>query len=108
MNIFLKISLLFKFIFDKNIPLKEKLWIILPGIYLLSPVDLIPEPILGFGIIDDIIVLGFLLSLVNKKTNEYYNSDNSEKHSSQKNEKNNEKIIENVEYEVHNEEEEDK
>jgi uncharacterized membrane protein YkvA (DUF1232 family) len=106
MNIFLKISLLFKFIFDKNIPLKEKLWIILPGIYLLSPVDLIPEPILGFGIIDDIIVLGFLLSLVNKKTGQYYNSDNSEKHSSQKNKKNmsNEKIIENVEYEIHDEE----
>ncbi|MDD2494899.1 MAG: DUF1232 domain-containing protein [Tissierellia bacterium] len=105
MNLFLKISILFKFIFDKKIPLKEKLWIIVPAIYLLSPVDLIPEPILGFGIVDDIIILGFLISLINKKTNEYYNSnDSSKKYYNHKNDIRNEKIIENVEYEVHDEE----
>ena len=105
MNIFLKISLLFKFFFDNKIPLKEKLWIILPAIYLISPVDLIPEPILGFGFIDDIIVLGFLLSIVNKKTDKYYGSSNNQKYGESNNkDKNDEKIIEDVIYEVHDEE----
>jgi len=56
--------LIFKFLFDKNIPLKEKWWIILPLIYILSPVDLIPAPILGFSIIDDAVMLIYLLSVV--------------------------------------------
>jgi len=95
MNILFKISLISKFLFDKKIPLKEKWWIIIPVIYVLSPVDLIPEPILGFGIVDDIVMLGFLLSIVVDKTKKYHD----------KNEMNKEKIIENVEYEVKKDEE---
>jgi len=95
MNILFKISLILKFLFDKRIPLKEKWWIIIPVIYIFSPVDLIPEPILGFGFVDDIVMLGFLLSIVVDKTKKYYD----------KNEINKEKIIENVEYEIKNDEE---
>lgn len=96
MNILFRISLIFKFLFNKKIPLKEKWWIIIPVIYLLSPVDLIPEPILGFGFVDDIVMLVYLLSVVMDKTNKY----------NEKNEVNDEKIIENVEYEVRDDEEE--
>lgn len=96
MNILFRISLIFKFLFNKKIPLKEKWWIIIPVIYLLSPVDLIPEPILGFGFVDDIVMLVYLLSVVMDKTNKY----------NEKNEVNEEKIIENVEYEVRDDEEE--
>jgi uncharacterized membrane protein YkvA (DUF1232 family) len=96
MNILFKISLIVKFLFDKKIPLKEKWWIIIPVIYILSPVDLIPEPILGFGFIDDLVMLVYLISVVMEKTKKY-------------NEKNNvseEKIIENVNYEIKDDEEE--
>ncbi len=108
MDILFKISLVFKFLFDKNIPLKEKWWIIIPVIYMFSPVDLIPEPILGFGFVDDIIVLGFLLSLVNSKAKKYYdeNSNNFDKKDEEnKKDVKNEKIIENVEYEIKDDEE---
>jgi len=98
MNILFRISLIFKFLFDKKIPLREKWWILIPVIYILSPVDLIPEPILGFGFIDDIVMLGYLLAVVTEKTRKY-NSKN-------KNDIKEDKIIENVEYEVKDEEEE--
>ncbi len=88
-----RLRLIFKFLFDKNIPLKEKWWVILPLAYILSPVDLIPAPILGFSIIDDAVMFVFLLTVVADKTAKYYgyNATNKE---------NNENIVENVEYEI--------
>lgn len=90
MNVLFRISLIFKFLFDKKIPLREKWWIIIPVIYILSPVDLIPEPILGFGFIDDIVMLGYLLAVVMDKTKKY----------DSKNDVSEDKIIENVDYEI--------
>lgn len=99
MNILFRLSLIFKFLFNKEIPLKEKWWIIIPVIYLLSPVDLIPEPILGFGFVDDLVMLTYLLSVVMDKTKKYNDKNN-------KNEASEEKIIENVDYEIKDDEEE--
>lgn len=93
----MRISLIFKFLFDKNIPLREKWWIILPAIYILSPIDLIPFPILGFSIIDDLVVFLFLLSMVNSKTQKYYGT---EKRDNFKEEVKDKVIIEDVEYKV--------
>jgi len=95
MNILFRISLIFKFLFNKEIPLKEKWWIIIPVIYLVSPIDLIPEPILGFGFVDDFVMLAYLLSVVMDKTKKY----------NEKNETDKEKIIENVDYEIKDDEE---
>ncbi len=82
---------IFKFLFDKNIPLKEKWWVIIPLIYILSPADLIPAPVLGFGLVDDLIMLSFLLTKVYDKISKYYfDSKNTDK----------KHIIENVEYEI--------
>lgn len=92
--------LIFKFLFDKSIPLKEKWWIIIPLIYILSPADLIPAPILGFSIIDDLVMLFYLLSVVNSKTKKYYDSIDK-KHKERK-----ENIVENVEYEIKKDEDE--
>lgn len=92
--------LIFKFLFDKNIPLKEKWWIIIPLIYILSPADLIPAPILGFSIIDDAVMLLYLLSVVGTKTKKYYGSDLKQN----KDNKQKENIVENVEYEMKNDE----
>ncbi len=97
----MRIGLIFKFLFDKNIPLKEKWWIILPAIYILSPIDLIPFPVLGFSIIDDLVVLLFLLSMVNSKTQKYYGT---EKRDDFKEEVKDKTIIEDVEYKVNDDE----
>ncbi|WP_326909413.1 DUF1232 domain-containing protein [Sedimentibacter sp. MB31-C6] len=95
-----RIYLIFKFLFDKNIPLKEKWWIIIPLIYILSPIDLIPAPIFGFSIIDDIIMFIFLLSIVMEKTKKYYDKEKNNKNVKK------DKIVEDVEYEIHKDEEE--
>ena len=94
-----RLLFILKFLFDKNIPLKEKWWVIIPHIYILSPADLIPAPVLGFGILDDLVMLGFLLTVIYDKTKKYY-FDNKIKNKDVKN------IIENVEYEIHKDEEE--
>lgn len=103
-----KFYLIFKFLFDKSIPLKEKWWIILPLIYILSPADLIPAPILGFSIIDDAVMLIYLLSVVNSKTKKYYDTEKTEKKKNKNNKYNKykEDIIENVEYEIIQDEDE--
>ena len=91
-----RISFVLKFLFDKNVPLKEKWWVIIPLIYILSPADLIPAPILGFSIVDDLIMLSFLLTKVYDKTKKYYFD----------NKKTEDDIVENVEYEINKDEEE--
>ena len=90
-----RISFVLKFLFDKNVPLKEKWWVIIPLIYILSPADLIPAPILGFSIVDDLIMLSFLLTKVYDKTKKYYFD----------NKKTEDDIVENVEYEINKDEE---
>lgn len=91
-----KLFLVFKFLFDKKIPLREKWWIIIPLIYILSPVDLIPMPILGFSILDDLLMFIYLMSVITEKTKKYYGS--NEKKFKEKD------IIENVEYKIDDDE----
>lgn len=91
-----RFRLMFKFLLDKSIPLREKWWIILPLIYILSPADLIPAPILGFSLIDDAVMLFYLLSVVKGKTQKYYGNNDKKEHES----KYKEDFIENVEYEI--------
>jgi len=97
-----RFHLIFKFLFDKNIPLREKWWIIIPLIYIISPADLIPAPILGFSLIDDAVMLVYLLSVVGSKTKKYYGNDKKK----DKYDKYKENIVENVEYEMRNDEDE--
>jgi uncharacterized membrane protein YkvA (DUF1232 family) len=87
-------------LFDKEIPFREKWMVILPLIYILSPVDLIPAPVLGFSIIDDLVMMTFLYTFVWDKVNKYYGSEAGD--DVKKN------IVEDVEYEVRSDEEEDK
>lgn len=98
--------LIFKFLFDKNIPLREKWWVIIPSIYILSPADLIPAPILGFSLIDDGVMLLYLLSVVVSKTNKYYGTENkNQKTETNKSYINEKDIVENVDYEIKDDEE---
>jgi len=102
--------IIIKFLLDKNVPLKEKWWVIIPLIYVLSPADLIPAPVLGFSIIDDAVMLAFLLTVVFKKTKKYYfendeNKENKEYKENNKDKNFKENIVENVEYEIRKDEE---
>lgn len=90
-----------KFLKDKNVPLKEKLWVIIPLIYILSPADLIPAPILGFSAIDDLVMIVFLFTVVAEKTRKYYGEENL----SNKGSEEIKNIVEDVEYEIDKDEE---
>lgn len=100
--------IIIKFLLDKNVPLKEKWWVIIPLIYILSPADLIPAPVLGFSIIDDAVMLAFLLTVVVEKTKKYYseNNENNKGNQEKKEKEVKENIVENVEYEINKDEDE--
>lgn len=87
---------MFKFLFDKKIPIREKMWIIIPLLYIISPIDLIPAPILGFSFIDDLVIFLYLMSMVNSKVDKYYNKKEEDIDK--------DKIVESVEYKVDEEE----
>ena len=96
MSIFKKMRLTTKFLFDNNVPLREKIGIILFVIYAISPIDLIPDPVLGFGIVDDLVLMTYVLNKLSEKLNEYeIRTIRNKKEEDIKGE-----IIENVEYEV--------
>ncbi|QIB26627.1 YkvA family protein [Caloranaerobacter azorensis] len=91
MSFLKRASIAIKYLLDSNVPFSKKIWIILGLIYLISPIDLLPEPILGFGIIDDIVLILYILAKLADDLDEYANKDN--------------KVIEDVEYEVKDEKE---
>ena len=50
------------YLMDPDRPKRKKILIISGIIYLLSPIDLVPEPVFGLGLIDDVVLWIFLLS----------------------------------------------
>ena len=95
-----RFSIIIKFLMDKNVPFKEKWWVIIPLIYILSPADLIPAPVIGFSIVDDAVMFVFLLTVVAEKTKKYY-SENTDKGKDKEDIKN---VVENVEYKIEKDE----
>ncbi|EOD00503.1 YkvA family protein [Caldisalinibacter kiritimatiensis] len=95
-----KLMTAIKFLFDKDVPMRKKLWIILPALYILSPIDLIPAPVLGLSVVDDLVLLLFVIGKISEKLDEYANN-NSNKNQE---DKDREKIVEDVEYEIIDEE----
>jgi uncharacterized membrane protein YkvA (DUF1232 family) len=55
----------------KDIPKKSIIAIIAGILYFLSPVDLIPDFILGFGLIDDVFIIGLVIKQVAKDLEKY-------------------------------------
>jgi Uncharacterized conserved protein len=47
----------FRYLLDRQVPFYKKIWIYLVLIYFISPLDLIPDPILGIGWLDDAVIL---------------------------------------------------
>ena len=89
---------------DKTAPLKYKAAVIIGLIYLISPVDLIPAPILGFGILDDLVIWGCLLYYLKDPLSKYEKNFEKKSKPSPKGKQ----IIEDVTYTVVMDDEEEK
>ena len=70
-------------------------------IYVFSPLDLIPEIVLGFGFIDDALLAVYVISLISSELDKYISKQDEENISMDK-----EKTIENVDYEIKDEDNE--
>ena len=60
------------FMIDKGVPLRKKFIIVAGILYLLSPIDLIPEPILIFGALDDIVLWTFIIWYLKDELDKYW------------------------------------
>ena len=49
-------------LFRRDTPLKVKVILAIAILYLLSPFDLVPDWIMGFGMLDDLTVVSFLVA----------------------------------------------
>lgn len=78
MKVFKNIRISFKYLFDKNIKLRKKVFIILALIYLISPIDLVPDPVFGIGLIDDIVIFLAMIFTMRDKLQVYENSFNDD------------------------------
>lgn len=72
----LNLRYFFSYLSDPRVPFIKKIWIYFVLIYFLSPIDLIPEPFLGFGLIDDAFILFFSLIKILNDLDEYAKSKN--------------------------------
>jgi len=90
------------FILDKKVPLRKKIIILIGIIYLLSPIDLIPEPILLFGIVDDIVLWTFIIWYLKEELDKYWLGEDVVKPTQKFRDKN---IIDDVNFEVKKDEE---
>ncbi|HCX04279.1 MAG TPA: hypothetical protein DHM42_07295 [Clostridiales bacterium] len=96
-----QMMLLINMIKNPDVKIWDKIKIILMIIYIISPADLIPAPVFGFSIIDDLIMLVFLITLMNKLFIKYGYKKGKE-------DINPEDVIENVDYEIKNEDEDER
>ena len=64
------------FLRDKTVPFRKKLLVILGILYFLWPFDIIPTPILLFGIIDDLVIWGSIIYYLRNELDKYWLGDN--------------------------------
>ena len=68
-----RIRLLIQYLRDKDVSIFRKLLIIGSLLYLVSPVDIVPDYIIGLGILDDITVLSFVWIALKSELDDYSN-----------------------------------
>ena len=94
------------FMKDKEVPFRKKLIIIFGVIYLLTPIDLIPAPVLGFGFLDDIALWGFIIYYLKDELDKYWLGEDG-KEEERKEALKGKDNIEDVDYEIKPDAEED-
>ncbi len=57
---------------DKAVPKRKKLIIILGLLFLISPINLITVPVFGLGLIDDLILWGFIIYYLKDELDKYW------------------------------------
>lgn len=60
------------FMKDKAVPFRKKIIILAGILYLFSPIDLIPAPILIFGVLDDIMLWTFIIWYLKSELDQYW------------------------------------
>ncbi|MHB1394777.1 MAG: DUF1232 domain-containing protein [Clostridia bacterium] len=68
---FKRIKLTIKYLRDKDVNFFKKLLIVGSLLYLVFPVDIVPDFIIGIGILDDITVLTFIWLALKSELDEY-------------------------------------
>jgi len=96
MSFFGKIPLAIKYLFDGEVPFRKKLWVLFGLIYFISPIDLIPAPVLGLSIIDDLVLITFIINKMSSDLDKY--KINLERRKKEKDIKKD--IIEDVDYDI--------
>lgn len=61
-----------KFLLDPDVPKRKKLLVIFGIIYLFMPIDIVPEPVLGIGLIDDVVLWLFILTHLSDELDSYW------------------------------------
>jgi uncharacterized membrane protein YkvA (DUF1232 family) len=105
MHLIKKVKSVFNYVFDKNIPINKKIYIIFGFVYLLFPFDIIPDPILGLGILDDITILIIIYTSFKRELERYELL--KEKRKNKVKPKSKENILNNVDYSINNQEGDD-
>jgi len=93
-------SYLIRLLKDSEVKIRDKIIILLMILYIFSPLDLIPAPIFGFSIIDDLIVFIFLMGILNKLLIKYG-------YKEEKKDFKDEDVVDNVEYKIEDDDERD-
>jgi len=72
-KLFNKLMLVIKYLKNKNIPVYKKLIIVACLIYIIFPADIMPDYVIGIGILDDLVALASILLTMRSELNENNN-----------------------------------
>lgn len=96
MSLLKRIGLLPKFLKDPQASLWKKLMVILGIVYMISPFDILPDPVLGLGFVDDAVLIAYIVSKISGELEKYVPKDATK-------EFDRDKVIDHVEYKIDDE-----
>jgi len=100
-----RIGAIFYLLKDKTVPLRKKLLVIFGIAYILCPVDLIPPVLFPFAVVDDLIVLTYILFHLAEELDTYWIGEKKEDFSKKFRDKT---FVEGVEFNVEDDGRKDK
>ena len=100
-----RIGAIFYLLKDKTVPLRKKLLVIFGIGYILCPVDLIPPILFPFAVVDDLIVMTYILFHLAEELDSYWIGEKKEDFSKKFRDKT---FVEGVEFNVEDDSNKDK